>query len=114
MTRSWGPSRELISHQASDKLLSHVPLGEIAFKHALARNDMPRSARQAILWAEQSGFAFLPIDHSHLLALEELPLHHRDPFDRLLVAQAISDPFTLLSAETAFTAYGCSLIDARS
>ena len=47
-------------------------------------------------------------------ALEQLPLHHRDPFDRLLVAQAIGGPFTLLSADAAFAAYGGPLQDARA
>ena len=95
-----GPaSRELITHQASGVFLSHVSLWEIAIKHALAREDMPLSAGEAIPWAEQSGFAFLPIHLSHLLALEQLPPHHRDPF-------------TLLSADAAFTAYGCPLQDA--
>jgi len=109
-----GPlSRELITQQASAVFLSHVSLWEIAIKHGLARGDMPLSAREAIPWAEQSGFAFLPIDLPHLLALEQLPLHLRDPFDRLLVAQAISGPFTLLSADAAFTAYGFPLQDAR-
>jgi PIN domain nuclease of toxin-antitoxin system len=89
-------------------------LWEIAIKHALARSAMPLSAHEAIPWAEQSGFAFLPIELPHLLVLEQLPLHHRDPFDRLLVAQAISGPFTLLSADAAFTAYGCPQQDARS
>ncbi|HYP03980.1 MAG TPA: type II toxin-antitoxin system VapC family toxin [Cyanobium sp.] len=110
-----GPaSRELITHQAGAVLFSHVSLWEIAIKHALARADMPLSAREANSWAEQSGFEFLPIDLPHLLALEQLPLHHRDPFDRLLVAQAISGHFILLSADVAFTAYGCPLHDARS
>lgn len=107
-------SRELITHQASGVFLSHVSPWEIAIKHALARADMPLSAREAIPWAEKSGFDFLPIDLPHLLALEQLPLHHRDPFDRLLVAQAISGPFTLLSDDAAFTVYGCPLQDARS
>jgi PIN domain nuclease of toxin-antitoxin system len=110
-----GPlSRELITESARAVFLSHVSLWEINLKHALARPDMPLSARQAIPWAEQSGFEFLPIDLPHFLALEQLPLHHRDPFDRLLVAQAICGPFTLLSADAAFTAYGCPLQDARS
>lgn len=110
-----GPaSRELITNQASEVVFSHVSLWEIAIKHGLARADMPLSAREAIPWAEQSGFAFLPIELPHLLVLEQLPLHHRDPFDRLLVAQAIHGPFTLLSADAAFTAYGCLLQDARS
>ncbi|WP_094584440.1 type II toxin-antitoxin system VapC family toxin [Synechococcus sp. BO 8801] len=110
-----GPlSRELITNQASAVVLSHVSLWEIAIKHTLARGDMPLSAGEAIAWVEPSGFAFLPIDLPHLLALEQLPLHHRDPFDRLLVTQAISGPFTLLSADAAFAAYGCPLQDARA
>ena len=110
-----GPlSRELITNRASAVVLSHVSLWEIAVKHSLAPSDMPLSAGEAIAWAEPSGFAFLPIDLPHLLALAQLPLHHRDPFDRLLVAQAISGPFTLLSADAAFAAYGCPLQDARA
>lgn len=110
-----GPlSRDLIINQASAVFLSHVSLWEIAIKHTLARGDMPLSAHEAIAWVEPSGFAFLPIDLPHLLALEQLPLHHRDPFDRLLVAQAISGALTLLSADAAFTAYGCPLADARA
>ncbi|MCP9785484.1 type II toxin-antitoxin system VapC family toxin [Cyanobium sp. N5-Cardenillas] len=110
-----GPlSRDLITNQASAVFLSHVSLWEIAIKHALTRGDMPLSAGEAIPWAEQSGFAFLPIGLPHLLALDQLPLHHRDPFDRLLVAQSISGPLTLLSADAAFTAYGCPLQDARA
>ncbi len=109
-----GPlSRDLITNQATTVLLSHVSLWEIAIKHTLARGDMPLSAREAIAWAEPSGFELLPIDLPDLLALEQLPLHHRDPFDRLLVAQAIGGPFTLLSADATFAAYGCPLHDAR-
>lgn len=110
-----GPSsRELITTTASRVLLSHVSIWEIAIKHALARADMPLSAAQAIQWAEQCGFALLQLELNHLLTLEVLPLHHRDPFDRLLVAQSISETLALLSSDGAFTAYGCPLVDARS
>jgi PIN domain nuclease of toxin-antitoxin system len=110
-----GPSsRELITTTASSVLLSHVSIWEIAIKHALTRADMPLSAAQATQWAEQCGFALLQLELNHLLTLEALPLHHHDPFDRLLVAQSISETLTLLSADGAFTAYGCPLVDARS
>jgi PIN domain nuclease of toxin-antitoxin system len=79
---------------------------------ALARSDMPLSAAQAIQWAQECGFELLPLDLPHLLTLEQLPLHHRDPFDRLLVAQSISESLLLLSADSAFRAYGCPLQDA--
>jgi PIN domain nuclease of toxin-antitoxin system len=109
-----GPySRELVSTQASSVLLSHVSIWEIAIKHALARSDMPLSAAQALQWAQECGFEFLPLDLPHLLTLEQLPHHHRDPFDRLLVAQSISESLTLLSGDGAFTAYGCLLQEAR-
>jgi PIN domain nuclease of toxin-antitoxin system len=109
-----GPlSRTLITTEASAVLLSHVSLWEIAIKHALARGDMPLSAAQAIQWAEEAGFDLLPIDLPHLLSLETLPLHHRDPFDRLLVAQSLRESLTLLSADRVFEVHGASLRDAR-
>jgi PIN domain nuclease of toxin-antitoxin system len=114
-------SRKLLLHDASAVWLSHVSLWEIAIKHALARADMPLSAAQATQWAEEAGFALLLIAEPHLLTLEQLPLHHRDPyrcaedsvFDRLLVAQAVREELTLLSSDGAFQAYGCLLRDAR-
>ena len=108
-----GPqSRDLITTQASSVLISHVSIWEIASKHALARSDMPLSAAQAIQWAQECGFELLPLNLPHLLTLEQLPMHHRDPFDRLLVAQSISESLLLLSADSAFRAYGCPLQDA--
>jgi len=109
-----GPrSRDLITTEASSVLISHVSLWEIATKHAMARSDMPLSAAQAIPWAQECGFELLPLDLYHLLTLEQLPLHHRDPFDRLLVAQSISESLLLVSADAAFEAYGGPLQDAR-
>ena len=106
-------SRDLITFEASNVLISHVSLWEIAIKHALARSDMPLSVAQAITWAQECGFELLPLALPHLLTLEQLPLHHRDPFDRLLVAQSIAESLLLVSADRAFQAYGCPLQDAR-
>lgn len=78
-----------------------MSLWEIAIKHALARGDMPLSVAQAITWAQECGFELLPLDLPHLLTLEQLPLHHRDPFDRLLVAQSIAESLLLVSADRA-------------
>ncbi|MEB3256688.1 MAG: type II toxin-antitoxin system VapC family toxin [Cyanobacteriota bacterium] len=114
-------NRQRILQEATGVWLSHVSLWEITLKHTLARADMPLSAAQATQWAEEAGFALLPIAVPHLLTLEQLPLHHRDPyrcaedsvFDRLLVAQAVREELTLLSSDEAFQAYGCLLRDAR-
>jgi PIN domain nuclease of toxin-antitoxin system len=80
---------------------------------SLIRSDMPLSAAQAIAWAEEAGFEWLDLALPDLLTLERLPLHHCDPFDRLLVAQSIAGSLTLLSADAAFEANGCPLLDAR-
>jgi PIN domain nuclease of toxin-antitoxin system len=74
---------------------------------------MPLSVAQAITWAQECGFELLPLALPHMLTLEQLPLHHRDPFDRLLVAQSIAESLLLVSADRAFQAYGCPLQDAR-
>jgi PIN domain nuclease of toxin-antitoxin system len=67
---------------------------------------MPISARQAHAWFEASNFQSLPVSDAHALAVETLPLHHGDPFDRLLIAQAKAEPMRLLSHDAAMAAYG--------
>lgn len=65
---------------------------------------MPISAAQAFQRAADSGFNLLPIKLTHLLCFEQLPLHHRDPFDCLLVAKSICESLTILSADSALRA----------
>ena len=102
-------ARDLISASGTDVYVSAVSLWEIAIKHGLNRtgpNAMPISARQAHAWFEASNFQSLPVSDAHALAVETLPLHHGDPFDRLLVAQAKAEPMRLLSHDAAMAAYG--------
>lgn len=58
----------------------------------------------------QSGFAELPVRALHAAAAAQLPLHHRDPFDRLLVAQAVTEPLRLLTADAVLAAYGDTVV----
>jgi len=53
----------------------------------------------------KNSISFLPIEVSHILKLDELPFHHKDPFDRLLIAQALQEKVTLLSADSIFSEY---------
>ena len=92
---------------------THIFLWAISDDPRLGRLSRDLITAQAIPWAQECGFALLPLDLPHLLTLEQLPLHHRDPFDRLLVAQSISESLLLVSADAAFDAYGCPLQDAR-
>jgi PIN domain nuclease of toxin-antitoxin system len=57
-----------------------------------------------------SGIEILPIDFDHLLVLRDLPLHHRDPFDRLLISQAQTEELTLVSSDGFFSDYSLQIL----
>ena len=102
-------ARDLISAPGTEVYVSAVSLWEIAIKHGLNRtgpNAMPISGRQAHAWFEASNFQSLPVTDAHAVAVEALPPHHSDPFDRLLIAQARTEPMRLLSHDAALAAYG--------
>lgn len=87
-------------------LFSLASLWEVAIKTSLGRADFVVDVtvlRQALLAA---GFEEMPIQTHHLARLAKLPWVHRDPFDRLLVAQAIEERITLLTADATLKAYG--------
>jgi PIN domain nuclease of toxin-antitoxin system len=81
-------------------------LWEIAIKHSLGKGDMPIDAKQALNYFRQSGYQVLSIEAEHALLLAELPNHHQDPFDRLLVAQALSEPMRLMTHDANIIKYG--------
>lgn len=102
-------AHDLIAAPATEVYVSAVSLWEIAIKHALNRagpNAMPISATEAQAWFEASNFQSLPVTDAHAVAVDTLPPHHGDPFDRLLIAQARTEPMRLISHDAAMTAYG--------
>ena len=105
--------RALIADPANTIVVSAASLWEIAIKHGLARggpNDMPLSGDQALSFFRQAGYQLLAIAPEHVIAVEQLPAHHTDPFDRLLVAQALSEPLRLVSHDPAIARYGDMVI----
>jgi PIN domain nuclease of toxin-antitoxin system len=93
-------ARGLISDQANDVFVSAASVWEIAIKHALARggpNDMPVSGAEALRYFLDAGYELVGISPADAAAVETLPMLHADPFDRLLIAQALSVPFRLLT-----------------
>jgi PIN domain nuclease of toxin-antitoxin system len=87
-------------------LFSVVSIWEVAIKASLGRGDFqvnPLSLRMGLL---QEGFRELPIQIEHVLAVQHLPWIHRDPFDRLLVAQAARERLSLLTADRTLLGYG--------
>ncbi|WP_295383903.1 type II toxin-antitoxin system VapC family toxin [uncultured Thiodictyon sp.] len=103
-------ARALINDPANQVMVSAATVWEIAIKHALGRDTMPISGDEALDWFRQAGYDLLPISPTHAAALEHLPDHHRDPFDRLLVAQAITEPLRLLSRDPRVIRYGEAVI----
>ena len=109
-----GPVRELLSDPATPVFVSAASVWELSLKNHQGKlpelngviTDIP-----GLLQAD--GFEALPISLAHGLRAGGYSQPHRDPFDRLLVAQSIRESLTLLSADGAFVAYGCPLWDAR-
>ncbi len=65
---------------------------------------------QAIIWFAENNFKTLDIRHNHILQNERLPLLHRDPFDRLIIAQAIAENMYIVSSDIAFDVYSVTRI----
>lgn len=87
-------------------LFSVVSLWEVAIKASLGRGDFQVNPLALQLGLLQDGFRELPIQVEHVLAVQHLPWIHRDPFDRLLVAQATREGLRLLTADRTLLGYG--------
>lgn len=86
-------------------LFSAASVWEMSIKAALGRADFKVSPSEIVAAAVEAGFEELPVRSAAALAVATLPLHHRDPFDRLLVAQAMTEPARLYTADVALLAY---------
>ncbi|HRE72561.1 MAG TPA: type II toxin-antitoxin system VapC family toxin [Accumulibacter sp.] len=84
-------ARELILAPKNTIWVSAVTIWEISIKHSLGRGDMPVSGKLALEYFRQARYRLLPVEPEHAAAIEGLPAHHQDPFDRLLVAQALTE-----------------------
>jgi PIN domain nuclease of toxin-antitoxin system len=105
---------KLLSSSSSELYLSAASSWEIAIKFALGSLTLPRAASEFIphglrLLAIRS----LDITHLHSLAAGDLPSHHRDPFDRMLIAQARAEEMVLLTADSTFKAYDVETVFCR-
>ncbi len=102
-------AHKLIADPGNRLWFSAISLWEIGIKHAMVRRgirQMEVSAREAREWFGVSGFRELAVTIEHAVAVDDLPPHHGDPFDRLLVAQALAEPLRLLTADRQLAAYG--------
>lgn len=103
-------ARDLIESPTTTVWVSAANVWEIAIKYALRRGDMPISGQDAVQYFRESGYRFLPVEAEHAIAVEDLPAHHQDPFDRLLVAQALVEPMRLMTHDPQVALYSDTVI----
>ena len=103
-------ARELILSPRATIWISVASIWEISIKHSLGRGEMPVSGKDAIRYFRDAGYQFLAIEPEHAAAIETLPRHHQDPFDRLLVAQALIEPMRLLTHDSNVDRYGDTIV----
>ena len=98
-------ARRLLSDPRNELMFSAASLWEIAIKSTLGREDFrvePRLLRRGLL---DNGYVELPVTSQHAVSIDGLPPLHKDPFDRLLVAQAISEGITFLTSDAPLAQY---------
>lgn len=98
-------ARKLLSNPRNELLFSAASMWEIAIKNSLGRNDFrvePRLLRRGLL---DNGYAELPVTSQHAVNIDGLPPLHKDPFDRLLLAQALTEGITLLTGDAQLARY---------
>lgn len=103
-------ARERILSPKTTVWISAASVWEIAIKYALGRGNMPVSSQDAVRYFGESGDRFLAIETEHALAVEELAAHQQDPFDRILVAQALVEPIRLMPHDPLVALYSDTII----
>jgi PIN domain nuclease of toxin-antitoxin system len=98
-------ARRYILAPNNEVFVSAASIWEISIKHGLGRGNMPISGNEAAEFFTQAGYMTLDISVNHAVFVESLPSHHADPFDRMLVAQALSEPMRLLTHDKMIAAY---------
>lgn len=107
-----GPvARAAIAAPENLVLVSGATAWEIATKRELGKLDAPADVAA---WVAESGFGELPIDIAHAVRSAELPKRHRDPFDRLLVAQSQLESLTLVTSDPEIAKYEVATLDAAA
>ena len=104
------PKAQAVILDAQEVFVSAASLWEIAIKHAMGKGDMPVSSGQALDAFREAGYLILDIKPGHVVQVERHPPIHKDPFDRLLVAQAIVEPLILMTHDAVVARYGAAIM----
>ena len=102
---------DAIEEAGAEEGVSLACLWEIAIKVSLNKLHLPKGYEELFPHSvSESGLSLVSIEPRHLAAVSKLPFHHRDPFDRLLIAQALVEGLTVVSGDSAFSAYGVPVL----
>ncbi|MBA3030657.1 MAG: type II toxin-antitoxin system VapC family toxin [Desulfobacteraceae bacterium] len=104
-------ARRVIANENNVCFLSMASCWEMAIKSNLGKLRISKPIENFVSeHLTANGFALLQIELRHLSKIEKMPFHHRDPFDRLLIAQAISEKLALVSSDAVLAAYGVKVV----
>ena len=100
-----------LEDEANELVLSVASVWEMQIKSQLGKLKMSSPLKDVLeKQQETNDLVIYPITLTHVLALDALPLHHKDPFDRLLIAQSIEEELTIVTADSQFSAYSVKLL----
>ena len=100
-----GAARKELSDPANELVFSAASIWEITIKSSLGRDDFQVEARVLRRGLIENGYVELPISSEHAVNVDNLPPVHRDPFDRMLLAQALTEGITLLTTDAQLARY---------
>ena len=99
-----------INDEADFNFVSIASIWEIAIKLNVQKLKLQTSFLGIQKKMDENGFKLLPVNFEHTLILKDLPLHHRDPFDRMIIAQSITEDLTIISKNKNFSLYPIKLL----
>lgn len=100
----------LVSDESHERWISPASIWEIAIKVNLGKLQLNRSFHDLNIFLSTNNFLWMPIEFEHLVRAASLPLHHRDPFDRMLIAQALTENMTVVTKDPNFPLYGVETV----
>jgi len=98
-------ARAILSDPSNECIFSVASIWEIAIKKRLGRPDFPHDPREIRALFLQNGYQELPIESRHAVLVDSIALIHKDPFDRILIAQSMAEGITLLTADPEIASY---------
>lgn len=98
---------------ADEVFVSAASVWEIAIKRSLDKSNMPITSAKALQAFLDAGYRLLEVKAAHAVHVEQLPRIHKDPFDRMLVAQALCEPLALITRDTVLAQYSMAIMRVR-